>query len=78
MNENGRRAFFYGMGALYLIYLAYRMYTEQTAVGGMEPGLLIATVMLFAIAGVVLLVFAIKIAKAEKDKEKKDDESETD
>lgn len=77
MNENSRRAFFYGMGALYLIYLAYRMYTEQTAVGGMEQGLLIATVMFFAIAGVALLVFAIKIAKAEKDKEKKDDESET-
>lgn len=78
MNENSRRAFFYGMGALYLIYLAYRMYTEQTAVGGMEPGLLIATVMLFAIAGVALLVFAIRIAKKEKGEEKNKDESETD
>ena len=78
MNENMRRSFFYGMGALYLIYLAYKMYTEQTAAGGMEPGVLIASVILFAVAGVALLVFAIKVAKKEKDEEKKRDESETD
>lgn len=78
MSENGRRAFFYGMGALYLIYLAYRMYTEQTAVGDMEPALLVATAALMAVAGVALLVFAIRIAKKEKGEEKNKDESETD
>ena len=80
MNQNQRRAFFYGMGGVYLIYLAYRMCKEQTAAGGMEPGLLIATVGLFAIAGAGLLLFAIWIAKKEADEEKKKerDESETD
>ena len=70
MNQNGRRAFFYGMGGAYLIYLAYRMYKEQSAVGGMEQGLLIATVALFGIAGAALIGFAIYMAKKEADEEK--------
>jgi len=80
MNQDGRRAFFYGMGGVYLIYLAYRMYTEQTAVGGMEPGVLIATVALFGIAGAALLIFAIWVGKKSADGEQKNDkdESETD
>lgn len=79
MNQNFRRAFFYGMGGAYLIYLAYRMYKEQSAAGGMEPGILIATVALFAIAGAALVVFAIYMAKKESDEEKKHtDESKTD
>ena len=79
MNQDGRRAFFYGMGGAYLIYLAYRMYTEQMAAGGMEQGLLIATVALFAIAGVALLIFAIWVGKKNTDEEQKHgaDESET-
>lgn len=71
MNQNFRRAFFYGMGGAYLIYLAYTMYKEQSAAGGMEPGLLIATALLFAIAGVALVIFAIYMAKKEADEEKK-------
>jgi len=79
MDQNFRRAFFYGMGGAYLIYLAYTMYKEQSAAGGMEPGLLIATVLLFGVAGVALVVFAIYMAKKESDKEKNNtDESETD
>lgn len=80
MSENGRRSFFYGMGALYLIYLAYKLYTEQTATGGMEPGLMIAAMLFFVVAGATLLFFAIKLAKKDKDEEKKNntDESETD
>ena len=80
MNQNLRRAFFYGMGGAYLVYLAYNMYKEQSAAGGMEPGLLIATVLLFGVAGVALVVFAIYIWKKESDEEKKShtDESETD
>ncbi len=79
MNQNIRRAFFYGMGGAYLIYLAYRMYKEQSAAGGMEPGVLIATVLLFGIAGVALVGFAVYIWKKESDEEKKNhtDESET-
>ncbi len=71
MNQNLRRAFFYGMGGAYLVYLAYRMYKEQSAAGGMEPGLLIATVLLFGVAGVALVAFAIYIWKKESDEEKK-------
>lgn len=80
MNQNSRRAFFYGMGGAYLVYLAYRMYKEQSVAGGMEPGLLIATVALFGIAGVALILFAIYMGKKEADGEKKNhtDESETD
>jgi len=80
MNQNSRRAFFYGMGGAYLIYLAYRMYKEQSAVGGMEPGILIATVVLFGIAGVALVAFAIYMAKKEADEEKKNhtDDSKAD
>ena len=46
----------------------------------MEPGLLIATVLLFAGAGVALVTFAIYIWKKESDEEKKNhtDDSETD
>ena len=79
MSEKGRRAFFYGMGAIYSIYLAYRMYTEQVATGGAESGLLIAAMLFFVIAGAVLLFFAIKLAKEDKNEEKKNDtdESET-
>lgn len=80
MNQNSRRAFFYGMGGAYLIYLAYMMFKEQSAIGGMEPGILIATVILFGVAGAALIVFAIYVAKKESDKEKNKqttDESET-
>ena len=80
MNQNFRRAFFYGMGGAYLVYLAYNMYKEQSAAGAVEPGLLIATVLLFAGAGVALVTFAIYIWKKESDEEKKNhtDDSETD
>ena len=77
MNQDGRRAFFYGMGGVYLLYLAYRMYTEQMAAGGMEPGVLVATVALFGIAGAALLIFAIWVGKKSEDKEKKNDEDES-
>ena len=76
MNQNFRRAFFYGMGGAYLIYLAYRMYKEQTVVGGMEPGILIATVLLFGVAGVALVAFAVYIWKRESDEEKKNSTGE--
>ena len=76
MSQDGRRAFFYGMGGVYLIYLAYRMYTEQMAAGGMEPGLLIATVAMFGIMGAALLVFAIWVGKKSADGEQKNDEDE--
>lgn len=71
MNDNQRRAFFYGMGGLYVIYLAVKMATDEAAAAGMEPGILIGTIVFFAVAGAALLIFAIKIAK--KDKEDKDE-----
>ena len=76
MNQNFRRAFFYGMGGAYLIYLAYSMYKEQTVAGGMEPGILIAKVLLFGVAGVALVTFAVYIWKRESDEEKKNSTGE--
>lgn len=58
MNEKGR-TIFYGIGAAYLLYLAYDMFQGGAMQG--EDGLAMTIFcVLFAVAGAVLLVLAVK------------------
>lgn len=58
MNEKGR-TIFYGIGAAYLLYLAYDMFQGGAMQG--EDGLAMTIFcVLFAAAGAVLLVLAVK------------------
>jgi len=72
------------MAAFYMFYTALQLFQERAGWSADKENVMMAAIAFFVIAGIGLIVFAIRIAKrvTEKEKrmleEKEKDESETD
>ena len=62
MNDNTRRMFFYGMGAVYLIYLAYNILTS-TELAEIDPVMRYLAAGFFIALALIIVVVIIIIRK---------------
>lgn len=81
MREKGRAAV-YGMGAFYLLYLAYEIFGARMDNGGKDYVMMIIFSVVFVIAGAALLTAAVimfkNMAKADADAEKQEEQGKED
>ena len=72
-SHNKGRVIIYTLGGGYLIYLAYQLFTSETTSGNVMASLLFS--IFFLLAGIVILGFAVHIAR--KEAFRKEDGKET-
>ncbi len=61
--NNKTRTLFYGIIGAYLVYLSYDLFPARNGQMGEGTGLMLACCILFAIAGAVCLILAIRLFK---------------
>ncbi len=72
-SNSKKRSVFYGLAGIYLLYLAYELFGNLAEVSGMEYTFCIIFSVLFAVGGVGILFFALRLfQKKEKEDEPED------